>query len=191
MRVDNNHHCYWNAVSLLYRTHNCAAAQQSHFNRRCLKIFPGNSYLAICSLFNMQQYNMMKGNFVRCRGGGGGVKAFVWRMGREDENRELSQECIPSKKLYWNNQVRIAHILYEGRGQGGKLEPTLHSLLERGESWKGLCSVTKLIIIAFPRGNKDQLCSAVRQIILMSEASAWIPSQISSWEAWRTEVKFV
>jgi hypothetical protein len=104
---------------------------------------------------------------------------------------ELSQECIPSKKLYWNNQVRIAHILYEGRGQGGKLEPNPHSLLESGESWKGLCSVTKLIIIAFPRGNKDQLCSAVRQIIWMSEPSAWIPAQISSWEAWRTEVKFV
>jgi len=83
---------------------------------------------------------------------------------------------MPSKKLYWNNQVRIARILYEGRGQGGKLEPTPHSLLQRGGgSWKGLRSVTKLIIIAFPRGNKDQLCSAVRQIILISEACAWIP----------------
>lgn len=88
---------------------------------------------------------------------------------------ELSQECIPSKKLYWNNQVRIARILYEGRGQGGKLEPILPFLASEGGSWKGLGSVTKLIIIAFSRGNKDQLCSAVRQIILMSEACAWIP----------------
>jgi hypothetical protein len=63
----------------------------------------------------------------------------------------------------------------DGQGENSGTHPSFLALEgKRRREWGGggVHDATKLIIIAFPWGTKDQLPSAVRQIILILEASA-------------------
>lgn len=67
----------------------------------------------------------------------------------------------------------------EGQGENSGTHPSFIAFegKRRREGVGGVHDATKLIIIAFPWGTKDQLPSAVRQIILILEASARIPRE--------------